>query len=223
MKLNLILMSLILTFSAQSWAGFGKTETEKFDILLMVDDSGSMYSYEANLDQFLSNILRNFAGKDVQLGLQTTSSLYQQSLVGSVALMGPTISGDFDTIVSHTQKMIGEFKFDGSANEMFFNSLVPILTGPENQGFMRQGAKLIILIISDEDDQSPESAKQVISDLLEYKKFDQIEVHAIHSQNRMHCSGSEVSTSKIQQLVDMTGGQSFDICSKYWSSYQIPL
>jgi hypothetical protein len=222
MKLNVMLMSLILALAHYSWAGFAKSMNEKYDVLIILDDSGSMFQHQDHLKGVLPNLLKEFSGKDFQLGLQTTSALNQRSLVDSVELMGPSTSGDYGHIISHVQGMIQDFKFNGSAEEKFFNSIVPILTSPVNTGFMREDAKLVVLIISNEDDQSLETPKQLVTDLLEYKKFKDIEVHGLLSIGLDFCS-SPAKTTKIMDLVAMTGGQSFDICASDWSDYQIQL
>jgi hypothetical protein len=130
------------------------------DVLFVVDNSYSMMEEQAVLGQNLGTFL-SFAqgqGIDYQIGV-TTTDVYEQptgqhgELVGATRIITPATANKEQVFQSNVNVGI-----DGAPDEQGFEgaylALSPAnLAGP-NAGFLRPGALLAVVIVSDEEDQS---------------------------------------------------------------------
>ncbi|HVE81927.1 MAG TPA: VWA domain-containing protein [Myxococcales bacterium] len=157
---------------------------QKTDILFVVDNSGSMREEQAGvaaeLPAFVAS-LKAGAGvaNDFQVGVITTS-VYQNALLpgGGIAFKtypdqagklrpatltsGGTatmLRGDDPDLVSEFGMLIQQ-GITGSGQETPFEAVrlatSPPLVDNENRGFLRDGARLVVVVVSDEDDCSEE-------------------------------------------------------------------
>ena len=148
----------------------------KLDILWVIDNSGSMSKIQNNLGkQFPSflNGLESFNSLvDYQISVTTTSAYrsnpsYNQQITSSNFSLSQFVDGDGLTtssgvrIIKNSTPDIKNVFFTnispgifGTADERAFNSIEETLTNPLNQGFVRKGSFLAIIIVSNEDDAS---------------------------------------------------------------------
>ena len=225
-KMKFILSLIItMTFSSIAFGGFVKTTApDQYDILFVIDDSGSMAQHQANLASSLPTLLAEFKSESIQLGVTTSSALVNQGIIEGTELMGPSVAGDFETVVKATSQTIGSIGTQGSATEIFLPTIFAVLTSPANQGFLRADSKLVVVIMTDEGDYSDSSVSDTLRDLMELKGFFDIKVHGILGTDaKTGCfNGQTASMLKIQTLVSATGGTSLDLCASDWSSFVIP-
>jgi hypothetical protein len=152
------------------------------DILFVIDDSGSMNQEQTNLQTNLGNFIQGLkdspVANDFQLGVTTTSVQtfdgsfsttagrpYEQgAFVGTPKVLlgsSPTLVADFQSRV-----IVGT---GGSGKEQPFWAMKLALSSPlidaggANEGFLRPGARLAIVILSDEDDCSDSAATKGIT------------------------------------------------------------
>jgi hypothetical protein len=133
----------------------------KTDILFVIDDSGSMSEEQATLQAGLTAFIQALASSpianDFQIGVTKTSvadfdgtpRAPAGDLVGPVLVAGsPSLVADFQA-----QVIVGT---GGSGREQPFEAarlaLVKSEPGGPNAGFLRPGARLAIVFLSDEDD-----------------------------------------------------------------------
>ena len=145
----------------------------KVDILFVIDDSGSMgtqqASLAANIPKFIAEIEKSSI-LDYHIGL-TTSSFdgYSRSgcSSGTYACGGGVLHGGVSKTPFVTRKTPNGLKIlaenmivgtSGSATERFFAPVVAALSAPlvntDNAGFYRQDATLVVIFITDAEDQS---------------------------------------------------------------------
>lgn len=207
---------------------FVQNTPEPADLLFVVDDSGSMSQYQAQLASSMSPIvsLMNQRGVDYQLGVVTTSvadfdggPLLPDAgvLQGNpkVIVRGPTASSRFAATVD----ALGT---DGSGNEMGLEAMRLALTGAgpggRNAGFLRTGGRLAVVVVSDEEDVPPSSPPDYAAFLDAVKgpgTADRTSLWAITGLPGGTCAASEGTRYLAVQAA--TGGQAASICDASWT------
>ncbi len=160
----------LLSDSQQFQQNPGGTVNNKIDILWVVDNSGSMAAFQQRLAQNFNSFMSNFItkGYDYHIAV-TTSDAY---LAGSAFRNNLSYSRFKDGQVTHTGFPIIDLSTpnpltvfstnsyvddNGSGDERAFSSFKAALANPQNSAFLRPGAFLAVIILSDEDDFSDPS------------------------------------------------------------------
>ncbi len=139
----------------------------KVDILFVVDDSGSMSSYQTQLSKNVEVLLKSIDKNqviDYHLGV-ITSNWPQDSWGGVVNYGGRLVGGTGPHFVDRSTPggvaMLKQYLVvgtNGSGQEQFFQPIQAALSAPltttENAGFLRADASLVIIFLTDTDDQS---------------------------------------------------------------------
>ncbi|HRK07034.1 MAG TPA: hypothetical protein PLZ57_04640 [Pseudobdellovibrionaceae bacterium] len=140
-----------------------RTEMNKIDLLIVIDDSGSMSAHQANLARNVDRLTLAAAklGADLHVGVLTTSADSMGAhvpgqLIGVKRAFASMADADFEaTLRENLQKAMTT---NGSGTEQPFASVLLSLQQPTrdgaNKGFRRADAALAILLVTDADDQS---------------------------------------------------------------------
>ncbi|MCS6838091.1 MAG: VWA domain-containing protein [Bdellovibrionaceae bacterium] len=136
---------------------------QKLDLLLVVDNSGSMATSQQHLAQNFPRFIRNFIQKkyDFRIAVITTDA-YRARFYSSAAEQARAhfrrpstgelfLTRDTENLEQKFVQMV-QVGTNGHGDERAFMSFETALTHPANQGFRRSDAFLAIIIISDEDD-----------------------------------------------------------------------
>lgn len=205
-----------------------QTFNPSVDILFVIDDSGSMYTHQKNLqdnvDLFTNGISSN-KFVDYHIGVITTSDTYSSSLGnGGGVLSGRTKYVDRSTVngidILKQNIMVGT---SGSGWERVFDPMVMALTDPvlskQNQGFYRSSAYLAVVIITDAEDQSDAyDAPGITQFLLNLKKGDSSKILSygvvIPTNDLTGCSRDEYNRPplRIEEFFSLTKGQFYGLC-----------
>jgi hypothetical protein len=129
------------------------------DVLFVIDNSGSMQEEQQNLaknfDNFFSTLTAS--GLDFHVGIVTTDVIYESQagkLQGTVPVMTPATPALKDVFMKAVA--VGTA---GSTEEKGLEAVRLALSAPvaesANAGFVRPDARLAIILLSDEEDQSP--------------------------------------------------------------------
>ncbi|MCB0419950.1 MAG: VWA domain-containing protein [Bdellovibrionales bacterium] len=219
----------------------------KVDILWVVDNSGSMKTSQENLAANFSSFIKDFQklNYDFQIGVITTDAyreLYTSNSNFSKLKdgLGDNHSGEF-VITPQTENIEDVFLtniiqgVNGSGDERAFQSIETALLNPFNSMFLRPEAFLAVVIVSDEDDFSRDSAawKEDYKDPLlfsiqHYKDFLNQVKPPIGSSPRFSISAMGVwdeacrkslSFARIGkrygELVEATGGTKSSLCGNF--------
>lgn len=189
------------------------------DILFVVDDSGSMGNDQTKLANSFSTFINWLIGHAIsfQVGVTTTdmsSGGAAGALVGSPRILKNT-----------TPNLVAEFEDNvhvgtsGSASEKGLDAAVAALTYPnisgDNAGFLREDAKLFVVFVSDEEDQSAESVAYYVDLLTTVKdgEADDLYIAAI-SGGASGCDddGTAPASPRYHEAAMLTGGLSGSIC-----------
>jgi hypothetical protein len=163
----------------------------KTDILFVVDDSGSMRPVQANLaqnfDAFIERLSQSAVQSDFQIGITTTSVDWPIAAANAAFTVKTTYddgtpypagalvaaSGKAKILPSSSPTLVEDFRANvnvgtlGAAKEQGLRAAQLAVTDRivdgKNAGFLRQGARLAVIIVTDEDDCSdPASPPAVV-------------------------------------------------------------
>lgn len=200
------------------------------DILVVVDDSGSMHIHQKNLANFASAFfiplekgLLNY-----QIGVVTTTA--DITAMNPYNPVGPGNNGILRSAFVTPNSKDGLATFsnavlagtNGSGEEMAFQAIQMALSEPvvsnQNKNFLRPEANLEIVIVSDaEDNSSIQSA--ALFDFLQklkttYKRS--VRVHTLSTEGTNECPNETFTAGrppKVAELVKMTKGFEYSLCS----------
>ncbi len=207
-----------------------KQDVRKADLLLVLDNSCSMNDEQASLASNFNAFIQ-FASQqqvDWQIGVTTTDMQpggEEGRLVGDgnnpriLTPSTPDVANKFKAKVN-----LGTF---GSGTEMGFEPALRALTAPlsasDNAGFVRSDANLAVVVISDEEEQSPQASSYYLSSFLNIKGFkraNQFSFSAIAGFVQpvpTGCAYSYDATERYRELVLATDGVKENICTANWA------
>jgi hypothetical protein len=173
----------------------------KADILLVVDDSGSMSDKQMSLSMNFTSFIQYAAsaGVDYQIGVITSTTdpqvcinnpitgMMNCSIPGAGVLrtirpgmpnqIGPILKANTPNIGQAFQQLVN-VGTDGSGTEQPLETAVMALTPPrisvENAGFLRTDANLAIVVVSDAGDQSDQPLSYYENRLINVKGFNRL-------------------------------------------------
>lgn len=142
----------------------------KIDILWVIDNSGSMETSQQSLVANFNSFIERFSelNYDFQMGVITTDaylhahynnpnrSRLKDGITGSPTgypIMTPSTPNLANVFLGNISQGI-----NGSGDERAFSSMELALKNPLNEGFVREGSFLAVIIVSDEDDFSHDDA-----------------------------------------------------------------
>ena len=199
------------------------------DILFVIDNSGSMSSFQANLsnniDEFINALTVN---PDLDWRIAVTTSNMEKMYPGS--------HGKFygsPTVVSRTTpNMLKALKYNlkPGANqdlglETFFDpirvALSPSMLNGFNKGFLRPNAKLVVIIITDSDDQGQGKVQDAVDNLINLKQGNRSKLavySGLASVVKSCGSSGEPYPNRLLEFTNLIGGSWFNLCDIGFSS-----
>jgi hypothetical protein len=217
----------------------------KVDILFVVDDSISMDGEQANLAAniplFVSEIEKSRI-LDYHIGVITSSFDGNNQYgcgPGKVRACGDGVLNGGDSGITFVQRstpnlltvlsenlLVGT---RGSTTERFFSPVRAALTSPlinkENAGFYRDDASIVVIFITDTEDQSanfgPVDFNKFLVDLKQGDDKKVLVYGAYMPKGRPNvgtCSRDDAFNGRLEEAIRLSNGSSFDICSPSFGS-----
>lgn len=186
----------------------------KVDVLWIVDNSGSMSGDLVTVGNNFNDFIQVFIDYDLdyQVGVITTD-VDDPSQSGN--LVGPYVTPSTPDPVGTFVDQI-DLGSSGSATEKGFEAMQLALTEPllsgNNAGFMREGAALAAIVVTDEDNSSSQSANSFVN------WFEALKPDPALTTFSAICEQLFVSCSKYASAADATGGITGDIASSDYST-----
>jgi hypothetical protein len=187
--------------SGQQTDTFMQDMQPKADILLVVDDSGSMSDKQQSLSMNFTSFIQYAAsaGVDYQIGVITTTAdgntcppgfpvcppppstlgegILRTIRPGQANQIGPILRSNTPNVGQAFQQLVN-VGTDGSGTEQGLETAVMALTPPrivnENAGFLRTDANLAIVVVSDAGDQSNQPVSYYENRLINVKGFNRL-------------------------------------------------
>jgi len=175
-----------------------KSGEAKVDILFVVDNSGSMSSYQANLassiDKFITILSNSTNIPDFKIGICTTDSSHTKVFTKA------DLINDKNLFISNFRNAL-KVGTSGSATEEGLRMALNAV----KSSFSRSDAMLFVNIISDENDDSPQSPTYYVEEMKLVKGTKKVVVNAIFKS----------TDAKHYKAAILTGGAQADINSDY--------
>ena len=213
------------TGQTAQWAdeAFSQTagERKKLDIIWVIDNSGSMAEEQASLGSNFSSFINDFIDENVdfKMGVTTTDTrtngggyAYSTSLADLTSARAQADEADFKAdFARHVNVGIrGDGNEKGlQASESFINRY--------KDSWMRSDAYLVVVYLSDEEDQSPKTKEQYLA-ALQAAKNNAGYVKAYSIVNTVPCTtggGITCGYERYGYQAEQTGGTVADIKSNF--------
>jgi hypothetical protein len=216
----------------------GSTQSNKIDILWVIDNSGSMLTKQQNLATSFNSFMNLFTSKnyDFRMTIVTTDTYATPGGQNGNFQGTPTVISNstpsFSTVFQ-TNVVVGS---TGAADAKGLDAINLALSSAKlagvNTGFIRSDAHLAVIILSDADDNDSTATAASTHAFLKTLKPNTIDantgreresfsVHAaIDDQTNpgpTPCAGSEDGV-KFRQLANLANGTRMDICASNFSS-----
>lgn len=195
------------------------------DVLFVVDNSCSMEEEQALLGANFDAFINWFIGAplDWHVGVVSTDML-DPSQSGRLRQAGSRNWIDSSTPDPHRAfAQMTNLGITGSIDEKGFAATLEALTDPlastNNQGFYREDASLLVVFVSDADDNSaPEVTLPEFRNFLKTLKAeeDMVTASAIVGTRNSNCV-IEFEGTSYANIAQTTGGLTFDICQTDWA------
>ena len=196
-------------------------ETKKLDIMWVIDNSGSMADEQADLGANFDSFITQFINKNVnfKMGITTTDT-------SSDSKKGKMVAGS-DTKLTSAAAAANPNQFMAD-----FNTLVKVGIGGSgyekglaaSEGFMekyaasfiRPEAYLAVVILSDEEDQSPKAVKAYTDYLKSFKaNAGLVKVYSIVNTTNANTGGNTIGHIRYKQASEETNGVVANIMDDY--------
>lgn len=196
-------------------------DKKKLDIIWVIDNSGSMSEEQASLGTNFSNFIDDFIDENVdfKMGVTTTDTrtsgggqAYSTSLADLTSARAQADEADFKSdFARHVNVGIrGDGNEKGlQASESFINRY--------KDSWMRSDAYLVVVYLSDEEDQSPKTKEEYLASL-QAAKTNAGYVKAYSIVNTVPCTtggGITCGYERYGYQADQTGGTVADIKSNF--------
>lgn len=212
-----IITAILFSLSTQAFAA-------QIDVLFVIDDSGSMYTYQAMLAAAAPTYAAEFARKGDDVNLAVISTSMEGPFVGSVCcgvFKGRTNS----KLPTFESDMANLFKIGTSGSgfekplEALNTALEKTATDFENAHFFRHGSEVRIVFITDAYDQSaiqPRDVLQTISRMVDLRRVTisgAIIPLAAAAPTCPRDDQGATGNDNLEVLIGATGGKIIDLCN----------
>ncbi len=165
------------------------------DVLWVIDNSGSMWQEKARVTREINEFFQWFVALDLDyhmgvIATDTVNPLHQGRLVGTPPYVTPDTLDPEATLAARIDVAGPELGDEAGLQAMQWALSEPLLSGA-NLGFYREEARLVVVFLSDEEEQSVFPASDYIAFLDTLKPSrDELFIGAIVGDRVDGCSGS---------------------------------
>ncbi|MHB8875465.1 MAG: hypothetical protein ACYC8T_17415, partial [Myxococcaceae bacterium] len=196
------------------------------DVLIVINSQASMAAHAQNVRTNLAHLGLALRASGIEFHLAVART-------AGGAVRGQFVSGagypsfitwatpDFDGAFAVAVAAATSGFENGGAGEVLATAtaaLTPPLSTSVNSGFLRPGAGLIVVVISDSPDTSPRPASDYGAALLGVKSGPLVEIDAITDLGLPGTCGT-ADDGRYGQLVSLTNGVMFSLCETAWENY----
>ncbi|MFT3836819.1 MAG: choice-of-anchor D domain-containing protein [Myxococcaceae bacterium] len=208
---------------------FKQDTKPKADILLVVDNSGSMSDKQQALSQNFASFIQYAQAANVDYQLGVTSTDMDDPTQSGHLLCTPKIMTPNTPNVESTFSACVNLGINGSGLEHHFDPALAALTAPlitsDNAGFLRADAVLAVVSVSDADDQSVQPVSYYVNNLLNIKGIQRANmftwnaVAPLQQQAPAGCTydGTGNTAPRDTSMVQQTNGVIEEICTPDWA------
>ncbi len=192
------------------------------DILFVVDNSGSMYDDQVRLSQSFGTFINWIVTQNVDFHIAVTTTDVDQGGANGAFVGNPTVlDNNTPDLVNKfvANALVGEM---GSGYEHGFDPAKAALTEPlastVNAGFLRENAKLYVVFVSDEEEQSTMTVPEFVQSMIDIKGGVAERVHFTAITAEMNNACFADYGARYAELVTLTTGLFGSICQTDFGS-----
>jgi hypothetical protein len=197
------------------------TASKPIDLLFVVDNSGSMEPYQKNLASYAHLFATQLSDIDLHAGVTTTG--------GGPSNTGFAPVGPINWVSNQDPQWVDQFKknvmvgTNGDVEEKPFDSIALAFKGNLNQNaaFFRQDADLVIVLLTDADDQSKITPDELESALVTFKgQKEKIGFHgliapeSLSEEARNKCRITEYPGPRNEGFIARFNGIAVSLCDE---------
>lgn len=202
---------------------FQQVASRKVDVLFVLDDSCSMGDEQVALAMNFGDFIRTASIRNVDFQIGITTTTVENADAGK--FVGPIL----DSGTSSIERQFGaqvNVGITGSGREQGLEAMLSAFVLAEraigdNRGFLRglDGAVLVVIFVSDEDDQSPASVLSYYRALLDRAPAGYLAAAVTGGMNGCVTSmvGGASPAFRYQEFLALTSGYDTSICSSNWA------
>lgn len=189
------------------------------DILFVVDSSCSMADEQAKLSANFQALLAHAQGQNLDYQIAVTTMDVSQSgeqgaFVGSTPIITPSTPNPAQEFASNVNVGTNGAPFEEGLEATY----LALSGGGPNPGFLRSNADLVVIYLTDEEDQSSNPAQFYETFLLALKQPPAtVTVNAIIGMTTSTPSCYSDPGVRYEGLVNATGGVAVSVCATDWS------
>lgn len=189
------------------------------DILFVVDSSCSMADEQANLSANFQALLAHAQSQNLDYQIAVTTmdvspNGEQGAFVGATPIITPSTPNPGQVFASNVDVGTNGAPFEQGLEATY----LALSGGGPNPGFLRSGANLVVVYLSDEDDQSQNTAQFYETFLLALKQPPaSVTVNAIIGTTPSTPGCYSDPGVRYEGLVNATNGVAVSVCASDWS------
>lgn len=194
---------------------FVQSPFEKVDVLLVVDNSGSMGPYQTKLGEDFGGFFEFFAEGAVDWRLAVAHTDARAEDYGSIR--GPIVTAEAANPAEQFAEVVN-VGTDGGGIEAGLGAARKLLEAKRN-GFPRDDASVSVIFVSDEEDASPGPIPEYVNaffDLRGHRQREAFNASALTVTERADCDAEQYQQSALGtryvETARLTGGISANLC-----------
>lgn len=211
MKILILLGALLCTSTFASFYSNGsKVTASKADVLVLMDNSGSMIKYAKSAGGGVAVLINELPYNSINVALITNGPFAPNQS----PFRTTPVNGSLQEVLVSLMKDINSFDFNGPASEEFYSAILKT-TEPQYSKFYREGSDVYIYIITDEDEErvkSPMNTLDFIRELKTRLNLSKLKINLLTESDKCKKFGPQVSEMVLWEAVRAVGGQVYDIC-----------
>lgn len=208
--LALAFLMLSTTTQAFFYSNGQRTIPEKGDILVLMDNSGSMIKHKDKALEIVLPLIKALPYNDMNLGLITNGPHQPSEIIFKTS----PVEGTIDDILAGLKQDINNFSFNGPATEEFYSAILRT-TEEVYKGFYRSEADVVIYIITDEDEERVKGMMNTFDFIREFKTrldVSKVKLNLITTSKKCKNFGPAIDEMVLFEAVRALGGNVYDLC-----------
>lgn len=225
-KLFTIALGLLMTNAAFAWkvttlrdvTGTVKMEVDvthgssQLDVLFVIDNSGSMSEYQQQLSSNIDALIGGLVRFDVNAAVVTTDMMNKPAY-----FVNGVLNSKNPAFLAQLRKDILQGT-NGAAEEQLFAPVISALTPPlslgANKDFLRSNANLVVVFLTDAEDQSNMPADEFVTRLksLKANTAGTVSAVAIYSPDSSKCLQDNGTPAKLEKALAQLNAKTAAIC-----------
>ena len=195
-------------------------QTKKIDILWVIDNSGSMADEQKALSDNFDSFIKGFIAKDVDFKMAITTTDTSSAAKKGAIVPGSDVALTSAAAKANENKFYDDFMsmvkvgIRGSGNEKGLEATEGFVN--KQSSWLRQDAYLAVVVLSDEEDQSPKAVKFYTENLKNLKVQDGlVKIYTIVNANDVNTGGNTIGHVRYEEASQLTAGKMSDIMDRF--------